>query len=756
MEIRRTSYGIPHIKAANEAGIGYGVGYAYAQDNFCLLAEEIITVNGMRSKFFGPDVDNGSDSLKGTRKTTNLNSDFFFRLLNETATIDAVWASQSAEVKALMSGYVAGVNRYLTDTGPNNLPAECRAKPWVRPLRSDDIVKLMRRYTVLIGSIDFIDDIVTAQPPVATADMGSLPAMSVKSRDLLDGVTELGSNAVALGREMTENGRGLLLGQPHFPWEGILRFYQIHITIPGKLDVMGASLPGLPVVSIGFTANFAWSHTVNTSAHYTLYALQLDEKDPTRYRVGGKWHDMIRRTASIEVLKDGRTETLSREYWSSIHGPLIERPGEYDWDKTTAFALRDANADNGRMIEAWYSMNRAQSLTEFEQSVKRVLGMPWINTIAADKEGNALYMNVSVVPNVPEHKKHACVDAAYEELWAAGIFVLDGADPSCAWEIDPQAPQEGIFSGSSLPVLRRSDFVQNSNDSSWMTNPAVPLTGFPSIVSMEDVRQNERTRLGLAQIYERRAGSDGFPGNKFSLHLLQNSALNNKVYLAALNRRQLQEFCEDPSPVSVEGDFVDIASACGTLTDWDGTADTDSIGFPIFNEWWERLLEIPGIWSVPFSVGEPIDTPRVIKTEDPAIAREARIALARAVRELQESGVDWQKPWGELHFLERGRERIGLPGGATSAGLYNAMVSVPDGRGHYVVRFGTSYIQTVGFTDEGPEAEAILAYSQSSDPLSPHSADQTRMFAVKKWIKQPFSAEEIESDPAYSVISMSE
>src|SRR3546814_16208325 len=66
----------------------------------------------------------------------------------------------------------------------------------------------------------------------------------------------IGSNAVALGKTATANGRGLLLGNPHYPWHGILRFYQMHLTIPGKMDVMGVSLPGVPAVAIGFTKAF--------------------------------------------------------------------------------------------------------------------------------------------------------------------------------------------------------------------------------------------------------------------------------------------------------------------------------------------------------------------------------------------------------------------------------------------------------------------------------------------------------------------
>ncbi|MBY0343817.1 MAG: penicillin acylase family protein, partial [Sphingomonadales bacterium] len=53
--ITRTTYGIPHIEARDWRGVGYGVAYAYAEDNLCLLAEEFATVAGERSRFWGPE-----------------------------------------------------------------------------------------------------------------------------------------------------------------------------------------------------------------------------------------------------------------------------------------------------------------------------------------------------------------------------------------------------------------------------------------------------------------------------------------------------------------------------------------------------------------------------------------------------------------------------------------------------------------------------------------------------------------------------
>ena len=85
----------------------------------------------------------------------------------------------------------------------------------------------------------------------------------------------IGSNAYALGRDATDNGRGMLLGNPHFPWDGSERFFEAQLTIPGQINVSGASLFGVPVINIGHTDHLAWSHTVSTAYRFTPFELKL-------------------------------------------------------------------------------------------------------------------------------------------------------------------------------------------------------------------------------------------------------------------------------------------------------------------------------------------------------------------------------------------------------------------------------------------------------------------------------------------------
>ena len=50
-QIRWTSYGIPHVKADNWAGLGYGFAYATAADGICVIAHSLMTGNGELSQF---------------------------------------------------------------------------------------------------------------------------------------------------------------------------------------------------------------------------------------------------------------------------------------------------------------------------------------------------------------------------------------------------------------------------------------------------------------------------------------------------------------------------------------------------------------------------------------------------------------------------------------------------------------------------------------------------------------------------------
>jgi len=563
-EIRRTSFGIPHIKAKDDAGLGYGIGYAYAQDNLCLLADQLVTLNGERARWFG-------EKAKTSDGHDNLPSDYFFQWLNRAETIDIAWNSQTPEARALLDGYAAGFNRYLKDTPPDRRPAACGRAGWVRPIVSRDLLKLFRRYAVEGGLMHFANGVVAAQPPGNDA---AAMVEQLAGSPWPDSGSRTGSNVLALGRDATVGGRGMLLGNPHLPWSGALRLYELHATIPGRLDVMGAALPGYPGVQIGFTRNFAWSHTVDTAAHFTIHQLQLDPASPTRYVVDRESIAMTRTVMEVEVKEpDGTLTKHSSTLYSSRFGPIVAWPGQFGWDQRFAYALRDANIDNHRTVAQWYAMNRAQDLAAFRAAVESILGVPWVNTVAADDQGTALYLDVAVVPNLSAQHLEECVPEAFRAAQAERIFVLDGSRSACDWVGEPGTPQPGIYAASRLPALERTDFVQNSNDSAWLTNPAQPLTGFPSIVSRAGLVQTGRTRFVLDKLHARLTVEN----RRFDLPAMQQLLMGNEVYLSSAVMEDVLALCEGQMDMPMEdGTNVDVSLACDRLATWDRTANLDA------------------------------------------------------------------------------------------------------------------------------------------------------------------------------------
>lgn len=759
-EVRRTSFGIAHIKASDFGSVGYGVGYAFAQDNFCTMADEFLTVRGERAKYLG-----------GTGSTpygvNNVFSDLFFTYFNgDAAVLTAGLAKMKPEVQAAFKGWAAGFNRYLRDTGVANLPAPCKGAPFIRPVDEVDMMRLVRRYALQASSGNFIAALVNTFPPAAGTAAKAWDGVYDQQywKEYQARREMLGSNALALGSEATDNGKGMLLGNPHFPWVGTLRFFQFHVTVPGQMDVMGGSLSGFPFINIGFNKDVAWSHTVDKANHFTLYQLKLDPANPRKYIVDGQSKDMTSKTVTVQVRQaDGSLAPVSRVIYSTQFGPMLSLSAPLVWGAANAYAIKDANLENWRMGDQWFDINRATSAVDVEAALEKNLGIPWVNTIAADRHGSAFYADISTAPNVDRFHQSVCTpDVTMAGVFAQlGVPVLDGSRSSCDWVKDPAAPQLGLLPGSRMPRVHRSDFVQNSNDNYWMTNPAASLYSFhvPAVVGIVPQQQGNRTRLGVSQAMARLAGQDGRSGNKFSLPVLQEIALSNRSYAAETFLPDMLALCETQSDAAV-------VALCNVLKNWDRKFELSSRGAHLFKEFWTLAAAIPGVYAVPFDFTRPLTTPSGLATSNATVATALVGALTAAGKKITDAGLAVDAPLGMVQFatqtaLTGGQVILPIHGGDSAGGgdlvgVYNKITSsIVPGVG-YIVSTGTSYIQTVQFTETGVNAQAFLSYSQSSNPASPHFADQTARFSAKQWITLPFTESAITSDPGYRTSTITE
>ncbi len=751
-EIKRTSYGVPHILASNYAGLGYGSGYAFAQDNLCLLADQFVTLAGERSKYFGAD---GTTTIAFTA-TPNLESDFFFKSQMDMPGLRAAARALSPDYAALAKGYLAGYNRYLRDIPPDKRPAACRNAAWVRPVTMDDFLRLNEEKMVQGGSGSWLRQITSAAPPLSSEKSA---ALSSEKLGLPSPQEEfgLGSNAWAFGRDVTANGKGVLLGNPHFPWETTNRFWEVHLTIPGKYDAMGVSLSGVPGVSIGFNKDIAWSHTVSTDRHFTVFELTLDPSDPTRYVVDGKTLKMTAQAVTVEVAgKPAVTRTL----YSTLYGPLItSSQAHLGWTPSLAYALRDSNHLNLRAGDTWLQIARARNVNEVRSAIDATQGIPWVNTIAADRMGEVLYADVTATPDVSLDKLKTC--APHSGLGLLGavarVFVLDGARSECNWSIDQTSHVPGLMPPGQMPHVQRTDFVANSNDSFWLANPAEKQPDFSPLIGPVGVAQNLRTRSGLVEIAARLKGSDGLEGHQIDPAKVEAMLFRNSNHAADLFLDDALAICRaTPSATLSTGETIDLAPTCQVLGAWDRRMNVDSRGAHLFLEFWKNAEKLKDIYVTPFNAADPVHTPAGL-IRDGAPAQLVRKALAQAVQLLTKRGVPLDARWGDVQFALRGDERIPIHGGEGTSGVLNAQQSRwVDALGGYVPFHGSSYVQVVTFDDQGPVVDAILSYSQSTDPASPHYADQTRLFSAKKWIRLPFHAADINADKALTSLKIEE
>ena len=752
VQITRTTHGIAHVTAPDYEALAYGVAYAHAQDNVCQTADQLVTIRGERSRHFGAD----GRALLGLRVLPNEQIDVFVRSHMDDAALAAAFGRGSTDMRAVSRGYVEGYNRYLRDQGPH-LPAPCGGQPWVQPMTLAEYLRLQELTMVQLGVAQFADAIFGTNPPAGGEPAAARPtvpqAVAALAHLRLDEPL-LGSNGWAFGSDVTQNGRGVLLGNPHFPWSGVNRFWEMHLTIPGTLDVMGAAIGHSAVVQIGFNHDVAWTHTVSTGKRFTLFELELAKGDPRSYVIDGKAVPMTAQRVAYEVL-DAQGVVQQREHtvWQTRFGPVLEMPqAGLAWTQTRAYALKDANTLNLRAMDIWLGLNRDRSVEEMRATLG-ALGIPWVNTIAADRDGRAMYADVSVVPDVEPAQLQRCAPSkpAAALFKAANLVVLDGSRSDCDWHRDPHSPVPGLLPIERMPVAVRRDWVQNSNDSFWMSNPAIDWPAYSPLVGGTDYPQSLRTRSGLHEIRERLAGVDGIaPHAKVGLAEVQAMLFGNRNHAAYL-------VLDDFLPVCREATGEAAQAGCAVLAAWDRRNNLESRGEHLFREWWRAAGEIKGVWRRPFDPADPTHTPAGLATDDPAIRAQLMQALDKAVATVRAAGFALDAPLGEVQSYTTRHGNVGLHGGPQFEGVLNKLETFGTETlvaGGYKVNFGSSYIQAVTFDDRGPVAEAIMTYGQSSQPDSPYSFDQLPLYAGKRWMKLPFHAEDVARERVGEVLRL--
>ena len=452
--ITRDRAGIPHIVARSFAALGYGEGYAFAQDNLCTFANDMVTVEGQRSRYFGPK-GLAINHSAGT-SATNLQSDLYWRYVQATGLIKR-WLSASPpngllpQVRQVYTGFVKGYNRYLRSGKLRD--RSCRGKPWVRPISLADMLLRGEQIATEASAQQFLSDIAQTVPPTRSGSTARAAAARRATRGFgalerqFAAQAESGSNGVGLGAQDTRSGHGMLLANPHFPWRGTERFWMAQLHVPGSYDVEGGTLMGFPLVGIGFNRNLAWTHTVSTDRRFVAYQLKLVPGHPTSYYVDGKAVKMGHVTVTVRYAGKTVRHTFHTTRWGLVVSVSSVPFNAYIWNDKTAYALYDAAAGNGpRAADEYLRMGQASSVKDLYRIEAQWLAIPTFNTIAADDRGNAYYGDVGATPAVGQSELNACLPGGIPSLvyHEARVVTLDGSRSSCAPASFARTPQKGL------------------------------------------------------------------------------------------------------------------------------------------------------------------------------------------------------------------------------------------------------------------------------------------------------------------------
>ena len=705
--IRRTAYGVPHIKADNMLAAGFALGYIQSEDYGQTVIDGMVKARGewtqyheMNAQERGQSIDrDASSKLRYARAVET------FSLLKK-------------ETQDMLIGFASGMNKYI-ELHRSEFPA------WIKPdftgfdVHARDIGS--HSAAAVSGFLRRLERL-SAVKTTTGNNMGMriFEGSTVWAR--LANHTEIphpdeGSNTWALAPSRTSSGKAILLRNPHLNWNA--GYYEAHLTIPGVMNFYGDFRIGGPLITIGgYNERLGWSTTNNDPDTDEIYSFQASTSSPDYYLLDGASVPLEKKQIIIKFKNGEGLGEETREFLFTPFGPVFHR------ENGKIYVIRDAGDGEYRLAEQFLMMMKARNLKEYKEGM-RIQAKPSSNFTYADADGNIFYVWNAMTPRLP----HA-----------------SGGDTSAIAVTRSEQVWQKVVPFDSLPQLLnpKGGYLHNENDPFHYTNlnEVFDAADFPPYFSQPMLRLRSQHALDLIASKK-----------KFSLEDVVKLKYSMRLLLAERLKDDLIEAVQKTAPVG------EIAAALKQLEMWDNTVNRESKGGVLFETWWERYLELANggkrvpstaesagypavadsLFAEVWSPANPASTPQGLASTDRAIE-----AFKWAVDQCNKRYGNWDLAWGDVNRARLCNIDIPISGATGDLGSFSVLWFIPHklDKQKRETRGGDGWIIAVEF-GKTPRAYSVLAYGQSNKPESPYFADQLELFANKQMKSVAFTEEDI-------------
>lgn len=732
---------VPHIYATNDQDAYFVQGYLHAKFRLWQMDFQTRVASGRLSEVAGAD---------------KLSIDRFFRRLGMVYGAEQTEANIKAHnplMQATIDAYTAGVNAYIAQLQPEDLPFEFKLmnyqpEKWSnlktylflmfmsydlsgRSASTDLQFTNTRDFLgydlfdkLFANQQDSLDPIIPkgtkfkdwAVHPTAPVSVDSLYLhkrnLNLVAKDInnIDAPhKDNGSNNWAVAGSKTKSGRPILCSDPHLGLNLPSLWYEVQITTPTH-STYGASFPGSPAVIIGFNDSLAWGVTNAGRDVLDYYEVKFKDSTQKEYWLNGKWETVKQRKEIIKV-KDSAdvVEEIAMTYW----GPaMFDKNYQNQQSKGRNLAVKWTAHHGSTGVETFYKLDHAKNINDYLNAINTWI-CPGQNFVVATKTGDIAIKQ----------------QGAFVARWnRQGDFIMPGTDSSYDWQ-------------GFIPV----------DENPFMINPE---RGFVSSANQQPVDGTYPYYLGTATAFPMYRGISVNKRlqemNQITAEEMQKLQTDNFNVFAQMARPALNKFIQ-PNALS-----ADAKRMVQTMNAWNLYNNPDEKGITVFKLIWDSVEN--AVWgdelaayNFPLSKPDPnILLEQMLRDSNFVVADDVRTPNKRET--LQEQvNVGIEKATKKLIALEKEDKLTWAAFKATKVLHLTKMpelsrLNLPIGGGQHIInatteQHGPSWRMVVHLTDE-IEAYGLYPGGQSGNPGSKYYDSFVDTWAAGKYYRLLFLSKE--------------